>query len=135
MSVEQGLYILIQSGTSNLAPGFAVMLPENQLTASAPMAWSYRSITSTPTYTLGGQGSFYTWTVQLDAHGTTMKYAIQLSDAIIGALRGSWSGVMEDSDSTKVAGIFQKSTYTDGFKDENKSFVRSTDWCVQYYQA
>ena len=134
MSVEQGLYILIQTGTSNLAPGFAVTLPKNQLSASAPMAWSYRSITSTPHYTLSGQLGFQDWNVQLDCHGTTMAYAIQMSNAINGVLRGIWHGTMTDADSTKVAGIFRKSTFIDGYRDENLSYVRSTDWLIQYYQ-
>ena len=134
MSVAQGLYLLIQSGTSNLAPGFAVQLPINQLSSTAPMAWSYRSITSVPTYTIGGQVSFTDWTVQIDSHGLTMAYAEQLAAAIDGVLRGSWSGVMSDSNNTIVNGIFRKATNVDGFRDENKSFVRSMDFCIQYYQ-
>jgi hypothetical protein len=137
MGVAQGLYLLIQSGITSISPlppGFAVQLPENQLSSTAPMAWSYRSITSTPTYTLAGQVSFTSWTVQIDSHGLTMAYAEQLAGAIDGVLRGGWSGTMSDPDSTVVNGIFRKSTFVDGFRDENKSFVRSIDYCVQFYQ-
>jgi hypothetical protein len=135
MSIEQGLFMLIQSGTSNLAPGFAVTLPEDQLSVTSPQAWSYRSLSSVPTYTLGGQVSFVSWNFQLDAHGTTMALAVQLSSAIENVLRGGWSGTMADPDATIVEGIFRKSTFIDGYRDENKSFIRSTDWTIQYYQA
>jgi hypothetical protein len=135
MGVAQGLYLLIQSGTNNLAPGFAYgELPENQLSASAPMAWTYRTITSRPTYTINGQVSFTSWNVQIDSHGTTQAYADQMSNAIDGVLRGVWSGTMSDSQSTIVNGIFKTNTDITGFRDENKSFVRSLGYTVQYYQ-
>lgn len=138
--VEQGLFNLIQSGITSitpLPPGFAVSLPQNQLTPSAPMAWAYRSITNKPLYSLGHRAGLTCWTVQIDSHGLTMAYAQQLAAAISGVLsgiNGTWSGTFTDPDSTIVAGIFQKNTFVDGFRDENKSFVRSQDYEIQYYQ-
>ena len=134
--VEKGLYDLIQSGTSNLAPGFAVTLPQNQLSASAPMAWTYRSITSKPLYTLAGQVSYTCWVVQIDCYGfQSAALSQQLYYAIDGVLRGGWQGTFTDPDNTVVNSILRKSTFVDLFKDENKSYVRSVDYEVCYYQT
>lgn len=132
--IEQGIYNLIQTGTSNLAPGFATSLPENQLTAAAPMAWTYRSIAFKPTYTLSGQIGLSKLVWQIDSCGYTAAYAQQLSAAIDGVLRGNYSGTLTDPDNTIVNGIFRTSGYMDIFKDENKSYVRSVDYAIYYYQ-
>jgi hypothetical protein len=136
--VEQGLVLLIQSGISSLTPsvpgGFAAELPKDQISASSPMAWTYRSITSEASYHLGGQDAFTGWNVQIDCHGYTMANAIALARAIDGVLRGIYQGTLPDTDQTFVQGIFRDPQFVDGYSDANRSFVRTMEYLVQYDQ-
>ena len=135
--IEQGLVMLIQSGLGSppIAPGgWAVQLPENQVSAANPMAWTYRSITSDPSYVLEGQDGFTGWEVQIDCHGVTMTNAITLARAIDGILRGGFRGTLSDPDSTVVQGIFRTSAFLDGFNDVSRTWVRSLEYLVQYNQ-
>jgi len=136
--VEQGLVLLIQSGLGvpPMAPGgFAVQLPKDQISVDSPKAWTYRSIVSEPTYVLEGQDGLTGWEVQLDCHGNTMLDAIALARAIDGVLRGGYSGALPDSDRTLVQGIFRQGTFLDGFSDSNRSYVRTLEYLVMYYQT
>lgn len=135
--IEQGLVQLIQAGLGNppIAPGgWGVQLAKDQISALAPMAWTWHSIVSMPDYVLEGQTGYTEWETQIDCHGYTMANAMQLARAIDKVLRGSWSGVLPDSDHTYVYGIFRKPAFIDGFSDVNRSFVRSIEYCVQYEQ-
>jgi hypothetical protein len=133
--IEQGINLLIQAGVPNVPGGFAFgQLPINQISASAPKAWSYRSVSSLPTYVLEGQISLTHWTIQIDSYGYTANDSITLSRAIDGVLRGSYRGTLTDPDSTIVNGIFRLAGLVDGFDDTNRSYVRSVDYLIAYYQ-
>jgi hypothetical protein len=135
--VEQGLVALIQAGLGNppLAPGgFAVKLPENYISATNPMAWTYRSILAEPSYLLAGQDGLTGWHVQIDCHGNSMSDAIHLARTIDGVLRGSWSGVLPDPDATVVQGIFRQGPAIDGYSDTAHSYVRTLEYLVNYEQ-
>ena len=134
--IESGLVSLIQAGLGSppIALGFAVQLPENQINAASPKAWLYKSITSTPNYTLDGQDGWTCWHVEIQAHGNTMTDAITLARAIDGVLRGGYSGTLSDSDSTVVQGIFRLPGLVDGFSDLDHSFVRTLEYEIVYQQ-
>ena len=135
--IEQGLELLIQSGlgTPPMAPGgFMVQLPKDFISPNTPMAWSYRSIVSEPSYTLTGQDSWTSWEVQIDCHGYTAAHAITLARAIDKVLRGGFSGTLPDADHTVVQGIFRQGSFVDGFSDTSRSYVRSLEYEVQYHQ-
>jgi hypothetical protein len=135
--IEQGLVQLIQAGlgTPPLAPGgWAVQLPPNQITDTAPMAWTYHSLSAEPSYTLASQDGFTSWELRVDCHGRTMADAIRLARAIDGVLRGGYSGKLPDDDATFVHGIFRRGPYVDGFSDLNRSYVRTMEYLVNYNQ-
>ena len=135
--IEQGFVALIQAGLGSppMAPGgFAVQLPKDQISSAAPMAWTYRSIVSDPTYHLGGQDALTGWEVQIDCHGYTMANAITLARAIDAVLRGGYTGVLSDPDHTFVQGVFRMGPFIDGFSDVNRSFVRTLEYLVNYDQ-
>ena len=136
--IEQGLVLLIQAGLGNppMAPGgFAVELPKDQISATAPMAWTYRCIVADPTYHLGGQDGFTGLELQIDCHGYTMANAIALARAIDAVLRGVYSGTLSDPDATVVQGIFRMGPFLDGFSDANRSYVRTLEYLVNYNQT
>lgn len=138
MSVENGLVQYIQAGLGapSIAPGgWAVMLPENQISAAMPMAWVYHSLTEEPNYVLEGEDSLSEWSVAIDCHGYTMAYAIQLALAIKRTLSGGFRGNFADPDSTYVQGIFRRSPRGDGFSDFTRSYVRSLEYCIHYNQT
>lgn len=132
--------MLIQAGLAGSQPslsvpgGFFAELPKDQISAAAPMAWSYRFILSEPTYRLEGQDGFTSATVQIDCHGSAAKDAIALARAIDGVLRGGFHGALPDSDATFVDSIFREPTFVDGFSDANRSFVRSLEYVINYNQ-
>src|SRR5207248_2519193 len=99
-----------------------------------PWSWTYRSIISTPLYVLEGQSGLTSWEVQLDCHGFAMSHATSLARAIDGVLRGSYAGVLTDTDATRVTGIFRLPSCVDGFSDASRSYVRSLEYRVHYYQ-
>ena len=138
--VEQGLVSLIQSGIGNLAPGgFAVSIPETcQVTPANPKLWTYHSILSVPTYVFEGQDPLTELELQIDCHGNTMDDAILLAKAIKGVLRsaapsGGSPLVLGDPDQTVVQGLFRRAPHTDGFSDANRTFVRTLEYLVTYY--
>jgi hypothetical protein len=144
--IDEGLVALIQSGItlqSNppLAPGgFAVQLPENLIGAPGQpgtytMAWTFRSIISDPTIVLEGQDPFTSLEIQIDCHGYTMAYARLLARAIMRALPIGYAGTLTDADSTVVAGIFRLAPFIDGFSDADRSFVRSLEYKINYYET
>jgi hypothetical protein len=132
--IEEGLYKFIQAGINNATiPGYPVELPANAVTVTTPQAWSYRGITSIPTYYLSGQDAFTRWTVQLDLHGFTMAAAQALARIVIGILSGGYRGTFTDVDSTVVLGIFLLPSQVDGFSDISRTFIRSIEVEIQYY--
>lgn len=135
--IEQGLVLLIQSGLGSppMAPGgFAAQLPKDQISASAPMAWTYESIDSLPEYLLSGQSDWTEWRVRINCHGNVMADAINLARAIDRTLRGLSVGPLPDPDHTFVHGLYRESSFIDGFSDANRSFVRSFEYVIQYSQ-
>jgi hypothetical protein len=135
--IEAGFVLLVQAGLGSppLAPGgFAVQLPKDQISPVTPYAWTYRSIVSDPTYVLEGQDPFTSWEIQLDCHGYTMQNAITLARAVDVVLRGGYSGVLSDTDRTRVFGIFRRGPFLDGYSDANRSFVRTMEYEIQYAQ-
>jgi hypothetical protein len=135
--VEQGLELLIQAGLGSppiALGGFGTKLPENYISQTNPMAWTWHSIVSTPTYTLNGQDGFTGLEIQIDCHGFTMPYAMTLARAIDGVLRGGYHGALPDSDHTLVHGIFRMGPSVDGFNDVSRSFVRSLEYLINYSQ-
>src|ERR1700722_3950871 len=135
--LEQGFVQLVQSGLNNpnILGGYAVTLPPNCITFENPQAWSYRSIISTPLYTLNGQDSLTKWELQLDCVGFTMTYAITLAGQIQTVLSGGWCGVLSDPDSTVVQGIFALPRFADGYNPDNKTYVRILEYEVIFYQT
>jgi hypothetical protein len=137
--VEEGLCNLIKTGIASAYPsltgGFPSQLPPNFISSANPWSWTWRSIISEPLYLLAGQDSLTSWEVQLDCHGFTMNHAQGLARAIDGVLRGSWAGVLTDADSTRVTGIFRLPSFVDGFSDANRSYVRSLEYKVIYYDG
>lgn len=136
--VEEGLVMLIQAGLGSppLAPGgFFAELPKDLISATNPMAWTYRSITSTPNYNLETETGWTDWTVQLDSHGLTSANAIQLARAIAGVLRGFVKGTLPDPDNTLVFNLYRQAPLIDGFSDVNRSYVRSLEYVIQYFQT
>jgi hypothetical protein len=140
MSIEQGLVSLIQSGIGSLAPGgYAATVPEtNQVTAANPKAWTYRTIISMPTYVLEGEDLLTELELQIDCHGYTMDDAILLAKAIKSALRaaaptGGSPLVLSDPDNTVVQGIFRRAPHLDGYSDANRTYVRTLEYLVTYY--
>lgn len=136
--IESGFVMLVQSGLSGLVPavpgGYAVQLPKDLITPETPMAWTYRSIVSEPSYTLGNQDGFTSWEVQVDCHGYAMSNAITLARAIDGVLRGGYSGTLADSDHTIVYGIFRLGSFIDGFSSVSRTYVRTIEYKIQYSQ-
>jgi hypothetical protein len=145
--VEEGLVLMIQAGLGAqslgaVPGGFGTRLPKDLLSVSTPLAWSWKSV---PPFdvdiVLGGQGSWAEWHVQIDCHaflkelgGPGAAGAIQLARAIDNTLRGGWQGTLSDSDHTVVEGIFREPDFHDGEDDIVRSFVRSIEYAVQYYQ-
>jgi hypothetical protein len=115
--------------------GFAVQLPKDLISQTTPKAWTYRSITSEPTYVLEGQDGFTTWEIQLDCHGNTMDDAIVLARAIDSILRGGFRGILSDPDRTVVQGIFRQGPLVDGFSDSNRTYVRTLEYRIEYNQV
>jgi hypothetical protein len=135
--IEQGLELLIQSALGNppMAPGgFNSQLPKDFISPTNQCAWTYRSITSEPSYTLGGQDGWTSLEIQIDCHGYSAANAFTLARAIESILRGGYSGTLSDPDRTVVQGIFRTGTYIDGFSDVNRSYVRTMEYVVQYAQ-
>jgi hypothetical protein len=137
--IEQGFTLLIQAGLASqfltVPGGFALQFPKDLISPTYPQAWCYRSILSVPTYLLNGQDALTMWDVQVDCHGLTMVAAAALARAIDNVLYGGFSGVLADVDNTRVQGIFRLPTFVDGFSDLNRSFVRSVEYRVNYYET
>ena len=138
--VEQGLVMLIQAGLAAQSPaivtpgGFFAQLEKDAVSAASPMAWTYRSIDSDPTYVLEGQDGYTGWMVQIDCHGFAAANAIALARAIDKVLRGGYAGALPDPDHTTVAGIFRQNHFLDGFSDANRTFVRTLEYLINYNQ-
>jgi hypothetical protein len=137
--IEQGFTTLISTGIAsqfpNLTGGFPTQLPPNFISTANPWSWSWRSILSTPMYFLQGQDALTTWEVQLDCYGNSMAQAVQVARAIDGVLRGGYSGTLSDPDNTVVSMIKRLPGMVDGFSDLNRSYVRSLEYEVIYYQS
>ena len=135
--VEQGLVLLIQAGLAagglSVPGGWPVQLPQ-QMAEDWPMAWTYRSITAPPSYTLDGEDGYTEWNVQIDCHGFAYADAIRLARGIDEVLRGGFAGVLPDPDSTVVQGIFRSDPFIDGFSDADRSYVRTLEYTVVYDQ-
>jgi hypothetical protein len=136
--IEQGFVLYITTGLGALSiivpGGFAAMLPQNLISVTNPQAWTYRTISSTPLYSLTGQNSFTSWEVQIDCCGFTMTNVITLARAITSVLSGAPTGVFTDPDETVFLGIFQQPSCVDSFSEDNRSFVRSLEYRINYYQ-
>lgn len=135
--IEQGLYNLITAGLndSTIQGGFPVQLPKDCINKTNRKAWTYRSILSTPIYTLNGEDTLTDWEVQIDCHGFTMADAMNLARSIKSILGGAWSGIMTDTDYTVCVGIFQAPGQVDGFQDSSRTFVRSLEYNIHYYDV
>lgn len=136
--IEQGLVQLIQTGITSLSPavqgGYAVQLPKDTISATNPWAWTYRFLEADPSYHLTGQDGLTGAMIRIDAHGFTAVNMILLARAIDSVLRGGYSGVLTDPDSTVVLGIFRQNHFVDGYDDTNRSFCRTMDYLVNYQQ-
>ena len=142
--IEQGIVLLIQSGLGAppLAPGgFAAQLPPNQISPDAPMAWTWRSLSTPTAYTLEGPDGFGEWDVEIACHGNTMDDALILARAIDNILQppsngrsASFQGQLTDPDSTIIQGIFNGAVAVDGFSDADRSYVRTLEYRIQYNQ-
>jgi hypothetical protein len=138
--IELGLVIKIQAGLGPkpMAPGgWAVQLPQNQIAAETPMAWTYRLIDNEASYVLGSasgsrQDPFTSIEVQIDCYGFTMQHAILLARAIDAVFRGGFKGRLDDPDKTWVEGVFRMGPFIDGFNDAARSYVRSIEYRVNY---
>ncbi len=129
--------MLIQSGLGNppLAPGgFAMELPKDQISQTAPMAWAYQCLESTPSYFLTGQDGFTSLLMRINCHGLTAANAQQLAYAVDKVLRGEWSGTLSDPDATVVQGIFRENAFVDGYSDANRAYVRTLEYLINYQQ-
>jgi len=138
--IEQGFVKLIQATvatafTPNVPGGYGVQLPKDLISSTQPKAWTWRTISNKTTEVLAGRTSFTEWRVCIDCHGLTMPDAMALASAIDGVLRAGVSGALTDSDSTKVDNIRALPGATDGYSDANRSFVRSVDYLVQFFQS
>jgi hypothetical protein len=137
--VEQGFVNLINTALAtslpNVTGGFAVQLHENYISKANPMSWVYRSIINTPIYVLEGQDPLFSWEVQIDCIGYSMNHAIKVANAINDCLSGSWHGVMTDPDNTRVTIIERLPSMVDGFQDANRTYVRSLEYAIHYYQT
>ena len=136
--VEQGLSMYIQTGLAALEPPvvaagafFGAQLPKDQISASSPMAFAYRSIIEDPNYNLSGPG-LREWQVQIDCHGFAQANSITLANAIKKILDPGFQGEFSDPDETLVAAIFRLHSQIDGFSDSNRSYVRSLEYAVMY---
>ena len=136
--IEQGLVTLITSGVASTLPnmtgGFAVVLPENFVSKSNPWSWTYRSIISEPIYVLNGQDGLTAWQIQIDCHGFTMSNALSVARTIDSVLRGGYSGTLPDPDNTVVTGIFRMPSFVDGYNDISRTYIRSLEYTIHYYQ-
>lgn len=142
--VEQGLVMLVQAGIATafspaVPGGYGVQLPKDIVSAKIsdlnPKAWVWRTISLKTTYTIDSQVSLKSWRVEIQCHGYEMPDAILLAAAIDGVLRGNWSGTLPDPDSTKVDSIRCLPGGPDGYSDTNRSYVRSLEYSVQFYQS
>ena len=145
--VEEGLVLLIQSGLGaqslgGVPGGYATRIPKDLLSVQCPLAWCWKSV---PPWegdiTLGGQGQWTEWHVQIDCHaflkdlgGPGPAGAIQLARAIDNTLRGGWRGTLADPDHTEVQAIVREPEFHDGEDDLIRSFVRGLEYLVVYYQ-
>jgi hypothetical protein len=80
--IEQGLVEFIQGGLGSppICPGgYLTALPKDFIGPANPMAWTYRSIVSTPSYYLSGQDGFTCLEIQIDCHGNTAANSIALA--------------------------------------------------------
>ena len=149
--VEQGLVLLVGNGIasgspalSNVPAGQGVMLEPKDLVYSGPtnpapagaitQAWTFKTITSKPEYTLDGQTGWTEWVVQIDCHGTRYADATNLYRAIDKVLRGGYRGYLPDVDSTYVFGVYREDPGPDGFSDANRTYVRTLQYRIIYQQ-
>ena len=133
--IEQGLVQFIQGGLGSppiFPGGFLIQLPKDFISPANPMAWTYRSIVSTPSYFLDGQDGLTFLEIQIDCHGYAAANAITLARAVDGVMRGLYSGTLPDG--TIVQAIIRKPAFVDGFSDVNRSYVRSIEYEIQYQQ-
>lgn len=133
--IEQGLVKLVQAGLLPAVPACSFAeLPKDQVSATNPQAWTYRFLLDAPSYVLAGQTSYRIATVQIDCHGYTAADAINLARSIDGVLRPGFRGLLADADATRVESIVRLPACVDGFSDANRSWVRSLEYEVSYYQ-
>jgi hypothetical protein len=132
--------MLIQAALGGSPPvagvtgGFADQLPKDQVSAAAPMAWTYKTIVLEPDYVIGGQTGWTDWHVQIDCHGFTAANAITLLRSIDSVLRGGFRGVLPDPDSTYVFQTIRQGPAVSGFSDADRTYVRSLEYLVSYQQ-
>lgn len=136
MGLEQGISRLIGAALSGSPPnaalgGFFAQLPKDFVSPDNPSAWTYRTITSTPTYVLSGLDGLVSATWQIDCHGNAPDDAIALAAQIDAALSG-FHGTLPDDDHTSVQGIFNQGSNVDGFSDANRTYVRTLEYQIDY---
>ncbi|HXI42057.1 MAG TPA: hypothetical protein VNH83_18895 [Bryobacteraceae bacterium] len=135
MAIEQGISLLVRNALSNPPDdafgGFFAQLPKDWISADRPRAWTYRFITSNPMYVLAGANGMVEAELQIDCHGFTPEDAIALAAAIDPVLSG-FHGLLPDDDQTKVQGMFNQGSSTDGYSDVNRTFVRTLEYQIHY---
>ena len=138
--VEQGLLKFIANGLAGSPPvtpppGFLTHIEKDQISGSgSTQAYCIKTIGIDPDYVLTGQTGWTEWKVQIDACGATAKDSVDLARAIDNVLRGAFHGVLPDSDSTYVFGIFRIDGGADGYSDVNRTYVRSLEYRIVYQQ-
>lgn len=138
--VEQGIVTLVQAAITaspvslTVPGGFFAELPKDQVSPASPMAWTYKTIMSTPEYILQGPTGWTDWHVQIDCHGNAASDSITLARAIDNVLHGSFHGALPDPDATYVFGMYNSGPSVDGFSDANRTYVRSLEYVIQYQQ-
>lgn len=105
---------------------YAVMLPENCISATNPTAITYRSIVNVPLYQLSGQNPLMRLELQLDCDGYTMADSVLLALGIDKALSGG------SGDGGTIKQIIKMPSQVDGFKEASRSFCRSLEYSVWY---
>jgi hypothetical protein len=141
LAIEQGFVALVQSrlAVAGVRPpgGFFVQMPKDTISETAPQAWTFRWITDREDVLLTGEASFTQALVQIDCHGYAPADAISLAAAIKSVLRSGLSGRLgsADPDNTLVDSIIRQPSQVDGFNDANRTYVRSLEYLVSYYQS
>jgi hypothetical protein len=142
MAIEQGFVMFVQAALAAQTPpcivpgGYDSELEKDLISSAVRKAWAYRSILLKLPVQLQGSGiGFSEWTVQIDCHGFERADKLAMAKAIRLALRGSFRGAFPDPDATMVDSIIPLDSQVDGFAPANRTYVRSLEYQINYYQV